>query len=62
MLLMDVCYRINLLMNSKFRAFEIFLIFVVGVILMLVCTGDLGTEACYAEQNYNVMLCVYIQM
>lgn len=62
MLLMDVCCRINLLMYSKSRAFEIFWILIVGVILMLVCAGDLGTEGYYGEQNYNVMLCIYIQM
>jgi len=60
MLLTDVCYRINLLMYSKFSASGIFWIFITGVILMLIYAGDLGTEAYYGEQKYNVMLCVYI--
>lgn len=58
MLRMDVCCRINLLMYSKSSVCEMFWIFVVAV--MLVCAGDLGTESYYGEQNYNVMLFVYI--
>lgn len=60
MLPMDVCYRINLLMYSKSSASEMFWIFVVAVIVMLVCAGDLGTEAYYGEQNDDVMLYFYI--
>lgn len=47
-------------MYSKSSVCEVFWIFVVAVIVMLVCAGDLGTESYYGEQNYNVMLFVYI--